>query len=116
MKDEKTLDDAFFRSSARSSYGRNASLGVIRAEPSRDSMENNKDIPSDASTDSNISNNIHNNKKASSKASNGIKSKITGQYLVDTRTLPKLSSATLTVKHPGMNSFENSLSMSQRLM
>lgn len=34
-----------------------------------------------------------------------------GMVLLDTRTLPKVTSRTLTTKHPGMNAFEDSISV-----
>ncbi len=114
-EEKKNLDAVFFRPQARSSYGRRTQLGVVRTEQPKDD----KDMPCDISTDSNgdpvnpnsIAKSVATNGGKSISSYQGIRSKISGQILVDMRTLPKISSVTLTVKHPGMNSFNNSLSM-----
>lgn len=100
----KKLDKTFVNDTARELWGRKAPLGKIRQVTNYVQETYEKKIKQKASTDSNTSKNAGKAplvREASRKSF--------GLDIVDTRMLPMVKSRTLTVKHPGMHSFDDAI-------
>lgn len=112
---EKKLDSTFYKHGARSSWGRKGtSVGIIRSNQSQslqtdDSQSHNTFNEEDTyngGRDSSASP-VKANPSGSSVVM--IRGKGNGAPIIDYRSLPKLTPKTLTVKHPHMKTFENSI-------
>jgi hypothetical protein len=108
---DKKLDPAFTRNIARSSWGRSDKVGSVRTMRLNEASNMNKSTTTNKDTDSNGL-----ARKDSSANLSPAKSfrTITGSTILDPRSLPKLSATALTVKHPGMNTFSDSISLSSK--
>jgi hypothetical protein len=88
------------KNNARTTWARTTKVGQVRTHRVYNDSEENDD--DDASTDPNKANGGSSNVSKTSYNRNG-------SSVIDPRLLPKLEKKALTVKHPGMESFTDSM-------
>lgn len=102
---KKKLDGVFYNNTSRSLWGRSHVLGEIRTR-----VEDERETSPKKSRNRGSNDGDDDKRKGKGGASsNSIRKG--GVVLLDTRTLPKVTSRTLTTKHPGMTVFEDSMSV-----
>jgi hypothetical protein len=106
---DKKLDPAFTKNVARSSWGRNDKVGSVRTIRLSEADINKKEA-SLKEADTNGLGRQHSSANLSPTKSFRT---ITGSTILDPRSLPKLSATALTVKHSGMSTFSDSVSLSK---
>ena len=109
---EKKLDTIFYKNNSRASWGRSSGkVGVVRTQYTGKSGDSVNENDSKSGDDLTAQLQQQQAQKESSSPVKSFRSKVTGTLLLDNRTLPKLTSRTLTVKHPGLTSFHDSMSV-----
>jgi hypothetical protein len=102
---KKKLDTVFFKKNDQEHWGRTAALGQVRKRE----LQEHQILKAVGHTRKSIegeSGGAGGDEKVKPKPAMSR----TGMILLDTRKLPKVTSRTLTIKHPGMNCFNDSVS------